>query len=269
MNKIKNIIAIMLFLSGITFLNGCIKGDFDQPPIITPRVDFAANMTLTEFNKYYTDSFPGGGFGVIKQDLIIKGVVISSDEAGNIYKALYLRDNSGSGIYMALNQSPLYTTYKLGQMIYVKCKGLYLGNYKGVTELGYNNAGVIGQIPNTLFSTHLFLDSFPQSPPVPKLTTIPAFTLSAISTLIKLDSVHFATTDTLQPFALPPYGTNRTVIDKNGNSVVIYSSYYATFHNNLVPSGTGSVTAILSYYSNTSSYQLYIRDLNDLKGFNP
>jgi hypothetical protein len=269
MKKINILIILPLFLTGILFLNSCVKGDFDQPPVILPTVNFSANMTLAQLNQYYADSLHSASPVLITKDIIIKGVVISSDESGNIYKSLYLQDTTG-GINVSLNQSPLYTSYKLGQMVYVKCKGLYLGNYKGVPEIGYNISGAIGQIPSSLFSTYLFLDSFPQKPPVPTITTIPAFTKGAISTLIKLDSVHFAPADTMQPFVATgaQYGTDRTIIDKNGNSVVIYSSTYANFATNLVPKGTGCVTAILSYYSGTNKFQLYIRDLNDLSGFN-
>jgi len=95
------------------------------------------------------------------------------------------------------------------------------------------------------------------------------FTLNDISTLIKLDSVHFASADTMQPFVATgaQYGTDRTIIDKNGNQIMIYTSAYANFATNLVPKGTGSIVAILSYYSGSSSYQLYLRDINDVQGF--
>jgi hypothetical protein len=266
MNKISKIIAVLFIVSGIAFLGGCIKeNNFDAPPVITPSAGLTANMTLSEFNQFYIDSL-GSGFGIINRDIIIKGVVIANDESGNIYKSLYLEDNSG-GVNVALDQStpPLYTTYKLGQMVYIKCQGLYLGNYGGTMELGYNNAGVIGRIPSTLIKNHLFLDSFPQNPPVPKLITIPTFTNPALCTLVKIDSVQFATTDVGLPFSLSTASTNRTLQDNYGNSVNLRTSNYASFAAQLVPSGVGSVVGILSNFSGT--WQLYIRDTNDLIGF--
>ncbi len=269
MNKNNKIIILSVFVTAVVLFNACVKGDFDQPPVVMPHTPYPANMTIAQLNKYFTDSLHTPALALITKDIVIQGTVISSDEAGNIYKSLYIEDSTG-GIDIALNQNPLYTSYKLGQRIYVKCKDLYIGNYKGVIELGYNNSGAIGQIPSSLFSSHLYLDSFPGKPPVPKIITIPSFSKDKISTLIKLDSVHFSPADTMQPFVQTgaQYGTNRTVIDKNGNQVVIYTSAYANFATVLVPKGTGCITAILSYYSGSNSYQLYLRDINDVQGFN-
>lgn len=268
MKNIRNYIIGILFITGIISFNSCVKGDFEQPPVILPTVNFAANMTIAELNQYYRDSLHSASPVLVTKDIIIQGKVISSDEAGNIYKSIYIEDSTG-GINIKLDQKEIYNLYKLGQRIYIKCKGLYLGNYKGVPQIGYNNSGSIGYIPATLFSTYIFKDSFPGNPIQPKVMSIPNFTLNDISTLIKLDSVHFAPADTMQPFVIPgtPYGTDRTIIDKNGNQVVIYTSTYANFATRLVPKGTGSIVAILSYYNGTHSYQLYLRDINDVQGF--
>lgn len=264
MNKISKILAVLIFVLGTAFLGGCIKDDnFDTPPVVTPSAGLTANMTLAQFNKFYVDSM-ASGFGLIKSEIIIKGVVVGNDESGNIYKSIYIVDDS-AGVNIALDQASLYTTYKIGQMIYIKCKGLYLGNYGGTMELGYNNAGVIGRIPSALIPAHLFLDSFPQNPPVPKLITIPTFTNAALCTLIKIDSVHFATAEVGQPYSLSTATTNRTLIDQSGNQVILRTSNYATFASTNVPNGTGSIVGVLSNFSGT--WQLYIRDLNDVIGF--
>lgn len=266
MNKISKILAVLIFVLGTAFLGGCIKDDnFDTPPVVTPSAGLTANMTLAQFNKFYVDSM-ASGFGLIKSEIIIKGVVVGNDESGNIYKSIYIVDDS-AGVNIALDQSnpPLANTYKIGQMIYIKCRGLYLGNYGGTMELGYNNAGVIGRIPLALIPAHLFLDSFPQNPPVPKLITIPTFTNAALCTLVKIDSVKFATADIGLPFSISTATTNRILTDLNGNSVTLRTSSFATFAAQPIPGGTGSIVGILSNFSGT--WQLYIRDLNDVIGF--
>jgi hypothetical protein len=263
MNKISKILAVLLLVSGTAFLGGCVKGDFDTPPVITPRAGFPATMTLAQFNKFYVDSL-ASGFGIIKSDIVIKGVVVGNDESGNIYKSIYIEDDS-AGVNIALDRKTLYLNYKIGQMVFIKCKGLYLGNYGGTMELGYDNAGVIGRIPDPLIDGHLFIDSFPQNPPVPKLITIPTFSTAALCTLVKLDSVHFLSTDVGQPYSISTATTNRTLIDQVGNQVVLRTSSFATFAATPVPGGTGSIVGILSNFSGT--WQLYIRDLNDVKGF--
>lgn len=66
----------------------------------------------------------------------IAGQVISDDRSGNIYRELYIQDDSG-GIDLKLGKSSLYSEYKLGQWIYVHCDGLTLGSYEGMPQLGY------------------------------------------------------------------------------------------------------------------------------------
>ena len=99
------------------------------------------------------------------QNMIIGGVVAANDQSGNIYKQIYIQDNTG-GICISLNASELYTTYMVGQTVYIKCNGLSLGNYDSLPELGYNNAGAIGQIPQLSISSYLFLFWLPAESPL-------------------------------------------------------------------------------------------------------
>ena len=71
----------------------------------------------------------------IEQDIIIEGQVISSDASGNIYRSLYIQDNTGA-IEVKIGNSALYNDYKVGQLIYVKCQGLVIGNYGGMLQIG-------------------------------------------------------------------------------------------------------------------------------------
>lgn len=269
MNKISKILSLLFILTGSIFLNGCVKEKFDAPEITAPTPNFSANSTIAVLNQL-SDSFaavvaPNLPFGIINQDLIIEGVVIGNDESGNIYKNLYIQDATG-GIDIALDAPGLYTTYRVGQKILIKCKGLYIGNYGGSPEIGYLYNGGIGRIPAAYINDHLFLDGFPGTPAVPKLMTIAGFTSADRNSLIKLDSVYFMGSDVGQVFGVSTAtATNRTILDKNGNSLVIRTSNYANFAGKYVPSGYGSVTGILSIFNGT--WQFILRDTNDLLGF--
>lgn len=78
-------------------------------------------------------------------DVYIKGKVTSDDEAGNIYKSLFIQDET-SGIELKLNNN-VGLRYKKGSWVYVRLTGLYLGNYRMMLSLGgapsesYNKAG--------------------------------------------------------------------------------------------------------------------------------
>ena len=71
----------------------------------------------------------------ISEDIWIQGQVTSSDKTGNIYREIYLQDETG-GIDLKLGKSSLYSDYKVGQRVYVKCTGLTLGAYNGMPQLG-------------------------------------------------------------------------------------------------------------------------------------
>ena len=71
----------------------------------------------------------------ITEDIWIQGQVTSSDRTGNIYREIYIQDETG-GIDLKLGKSSLYSDYKVGQRVYVKCTGLTLGAYNGMPQLG-------------------------------------------------------------------------------------------------------------------------------------
>lgn len=68
-------------------------------------------------------------------NLWIRGQVISSDVSGNLYRELYIQDETG-GIDLKLGKNSLYSEYRLGQWLYVYCDGLTLGAYNGMPQLG-------------------------------------------------------------------------------------------------------------------------------------
>lgn len=100
-----------------------------RPEIPVPEV----NATIAQLKQLYTT--PGQAV-VVTDDLVIGGQVISSDVAGNVYRSFYIQDNTGA-IEIKIGKSSLYNDYKLGQWVYVKCKGLALGQYGGMLQLGY------------------------------------------------------------------------------------------------------------------------------------
>lgn len=78
--------------------------------------------------------YKNGGL-TIESDIWIKGQVISSDVTGNVYRELYIQDETG-GIDVKVGKSSLYSEFTLGQWVYVYCQGLQLGAYNGMPQLG-------------------------------------------------------------------------------------------------------------------------------------
>ena len=261
MNKIKGIITSFIILTGIAFLAGCVKGDLDTPPVNFPTVDFSANTTIAQLQAMHS----AGATESIDSNIIIKGKIVANDESGMIYKAIYIEDDS-AGIEIPLDQTNLFSTYKLGQRVYIKCKGLALGESYGNLELGYLNGGAIGRIPSYLIPQFIFPDSLPGAVPAPvNLLSTNFANAKNLNRLVKFDNIYFpdsnqifcASTSTFADHAMGNISTS---------SLVLYATPFASYAKDTIPSGTGSVTGILVKFN--TLYEFMIRDLNDLHGFN-
>ena len=261
------LLSIGLLAGFMAIMTGCVKQNFDEPPIVIPHFDSVANATIDTLVKLYgnqTDTL------LITQDIIIKGVIAGNDESGNIYKKFFLQDNT-AGIDVEIDQTSLYTSFKVGQRVFIKCKGLYLGLYGGALELGYPFNGSIGRMPAALMKQHIFADSLPGKKPVPIVLDLlnPPFK-KYINMLVAIPAVRFP--DAGQPFVTGGVTTSRPVgdafgnpITMDGNTLILYTSSYSSFATSLLPQGIGTLQGIFTIYSN--KYEFLVRDLNDLVNF--
>ena len=258
-NKL-NLGLTLILLAGM--MAACVKGDYDTPPINVPTVDFSANYTILKLKQTYTtlDSIEG--------DTIIKGVIIGNDESGNIYKKLIIQDGT-SGIEVNIDRTNMYTEYRLGQRVLIKCKGMYIGDYNGLIQIGYKYNGGIGQLPSILVADHIFKDSLPGKTPEPVTMSIPTTINSSnaakVSTLVKFENVQFVEAGQEYCPQSVSSAINRTLKDDNGKTIVVRNSKYASFASVLMPKGTGTVVGILSVFGGTP--QLTLRDTSDIYGF--
>lgn len=145
-------------------LVGCYE-DFDSVPDrqIFDDTSFEAQfpearyITIAECKEIFTSahgSISGTGensgwndtkYVQVEDDLYIKGKVVSDDEQGNVYKSLYIQDET-SGIEIKLNNN-VGVRFPYGTWVYVRLKDLYIGNYRMMLNIGgapsesYNKAG--------------------------------------------------------------------------------------------------------------------------------
>lgn len=253
----KSLIHLFIFAFLITFFASCVNEEPDVPPINIPYVDFDSNTTLAELKATYT-----GVLDSIEEDIIVQGIVVANDESGNFYKTMVIQDETAA-IELKLDRVNLYTEFKVGQRVYVKCKGMYLGDYNELLQLGYIFENSIGRLPDPMIDSHLFKDSLPGTPPEPELITIAEITEPDMSKLVKIENVHFDETNV--PYSSTTATTNRLVKDDDDNSLLLRTSNYASFAAEIVPEGKGTLVGILSRFG--SDDQFYIRDLNDVIDF--
>jgi hypothetical protein len=258
--KIRNF--LLLAITSAVMMS-CIKKEFDTPPINIPAVDFESNTTIAQLKAMHP--LPGV-VDTIGSDIIIQGIVVANDESGNYYKTLIIQDTS-AGLEIRIDKTSLYNDYKVGQRIYIKCKGLCLGDYGGLTQLGYNVNGVIQRIPETILTQHLFRDSLPGPAPQPITYNINELNNSAIhSTLVRINGITFQEPG-VEFAPQGASGTDRKVEDGAGQTLVVRTSSYASFAGKFTPAGPGDIVGIIGNFNGTP--QLTIRDLSDLKNFDP
>ena len=95
-----------------------------------------------------------------QDDQVIEGVVVCDDRSGNYYQQIALQDATG-GILLRLGSANLYNTYPVGRKLFVKVKGLYLGQYSGTLQLGggidsaYLSQGGVTLLAYNLFDKHI------------------------------------------------------------------------------------------------------------------
>lgn len=130
---------------------------YPEPAAREPVV-MEVNTSIAQLKQLYIDN--GGKAVEIHSRVIIGGQVISSDRSGNIYRDLYIQDETGA-ICVKVGKSSLYSDYQLGQWVYIDCSGLKVGSYSGMPQLGiedesgsgYDTAYIDAQY---LIDTHIF-----------------------------------------------------------------------------------------------------------------
>jgi hypothetical protein len=256
--------AIIATFLGIT---SCVDNKFDFPIENLYNHGLTANINIADLKAKYLNSTVE-----ITQDLIVAGNVCSNDKEGNIFKTLYIQDETG-GLPIVIDQSNISNNYRTGRKVLVKLKGLYLGSYSGLIQLGMapeTGEASPSRIPATLVSEYIVKD-YEVKDIEPETVSIPQLANrdDLIGKLIRINDVQF--TDPNATYATADANTNRAIEDKDGNTVILRNSSYATFALLPMPIGSGSVTAVLSVYvtGSAKTFQLLVRDTADVAFYNP
>jgi hypothetical protein len=235
--------TIFIAVFSTIFIASCVKKEWDEPPVTSIPV---GNIITVENLMDTFNNVP------IKfdQDFSLYGVITADDKSGNLYRNFYLQDATGAILLRTLFSGGLSE----GDSVRVALKGITLTQYSGMMQLDSVNVdkNVIKQ------ATEKFIE--PQTVTMQQVLT----DASLIGKLIKLENVEFATAEVGSTFANAALlqTLNRTLVDCDGNSVIVRTSGYANFANTLLPYGNGSFIAILGVFN--SDKQLYIRRVSDL-----
>lgn len=297
MKKIKFIALAFLALT----LGSCM-GDGYADPDLTEKVPAApyGNNSLREKNvisiadlktQFATIINSDNGYKLIEKDMMIKAVVTGNDVSGNIYNQVSVQDASGA-IIIAINGSGLSGYLPVGQEILVNLKGLYIGSYKKLPQIGGVNTKLsdgslgMGKIERAIWNEHFKIlnpGEADASTVVPeefdrtKLNNLTkeekaafaAYMEANVCKLMTLKKVQFASANGTNVWAPDDTNTSLELIDAetgtriNKNNLVVRNSGYSKFANEVIPQGVFDITGIFTRFGNT--WQIVLRNTDDLK----
>lgn len=271
MSKILNLSTALMLVIFAGMFSAC-KKSFDNPPgPADPAI--VANISIKDLKALHTGS---GAYTMITSDYVISGVVVADDKSGNLYKQLYIQDETGA-LQILLDATNLYGTYPVGRRIFIKCNGLCLSDYNNLMALGVKATvgGLPSQegIPGNLISNYVIGGSL-NNPVVPKLVTFADLTIPSstsqkpwlqpyLGMLIQLDNYAFTDLNaTYSDTSAFKSTQNRDIKNCSNQTLIVRTSAYANFAGVKVPQGRGSIVSIFTAFGTTK--QLLVREPADV-----
>ncbi len=265
MKKYFSIIKFFMLATAFV-LTSCVHDDnYNAPDSSGNCQDLTATITLAAAKNLAQNT-------TITTDAVIEGYVSSTDQSGNIYKTIYIQDdptNPTQGFVLSVDAVSTYASYPQGAKVYVKLKGLAMGTYGGVKQLGYMDNGTFGRIPEKMVPTSILKSCTAKVTITPKVMTLADMKTANdqyIGCLVKVQNAEFDAKVLCSNFAPDGYTVDRQINDPTTSATtrVVRNSNYASFANQKLPSGKGDFIGILSKYNST--YQLFINNVSDVKG---
>lgn len=264
MKKLRNI-ALPLLASLALF--ACEK-DYDAPLLTEPEYTGPeANITIKDLRAQTAVATQDAPV-VLTQEQVLKAVVTANDESGNIFKKIYLEDETGA-IEMEVDQGSVYNYYPVGQTVYIDLKGLSISVYGDEQQLGHPE-GYLYRTPWEEFEKHVIRDGWanPENAKPLELDDISVINADPETykfKLVTLKGVTFQNGGTAIFAPEDSKGQEEAITDAHGNTLVVRTSGYANFAANKLPKGKGNLTGILGRFR--GNWQFTIRTAEDIKDF--
>lgn len=239
----KKLIWCLVIALGLS-ITSCDK-EFDQPPASSIAV--GSIITIDSLKNLYASQ----GEVTFTEDISIYGIVTGDESAGNLYTEAYLQDEARDAFRIELT---------------------FPGGLSQGDELRINMNGTTLAESNG----HLSLIDVDVDDNITKQSTLNPVYADTIdlgdigedweSHLVVIRNVQIASAEMCEPFANgqadPPESFNRTIMDCNGYTVIMRNSGYASFADEIMPSGNGYLTCLVSQYNDDR--QIKVRNPSDM-----
>jgi hypothetical protein len=284
--SMKFITKITPFIALLFFVSACQQEDiFEIPKSLgleenTSLATLISNIESGGKNlvsiAYAKDLMVSGEATEITSDIVIKGYVVSSDSTGNFYKEFYIQDNPiapTAAIRLLIDITDSYNMFNIGREVYVDLKGLYIGEYRtgdGVITIGEldiaNNR--ITNVKEKAIKTHI-LRAATTSEIEPLSVKFSQINDSHVGIMVQVIDVNVASSDLGEPYVDPndSFDTQRTLEACDGFSkktFLLETSAFADFKQDVLPSGTGTIKAVVTKTYNGDNLVLMLNSTEDV-----
>lgn len=231
--------------------SGC-KREFDSPPVHGLPVGSVVDIAQLKAMYQGTPVHFSDTTGAVNT---LYAVVTADEQNGNLYKNVYVQDQTGALCLRLLNSGGLYQ----GDSIRIYLPGTVLSPYNGLMQLDSVD------VDNNVVKQAVNVSVAPTPASISALITDAGPGGNLQGKLVLLSGVQFTDSSGQLTWADPigQQSLNRDIQDCNGNATIVRSSGYANFAGQNLPVGKGSFTGIASWFG--SAPQLLIRNINEVQ----
>lgn len=285
MKRLRYIIMVMV----ATLMASCMGSDYAAPGLDPDNAPWGNNeitetnvVSIADLKARYASTIASNGYVKIEEDMQIKGVVTGNDYAGNIYQQIPVQDETGA-LVVGVSASALHGFLPEGQEILIDLKDLYIGGYGEQCQIGsvYTSPNTgktgIGRMDRYTWQKHFRLigeadvakaDALAEDFDPSKMTDASYMEANA-GKLMTIRRVSFLNADGKSVFA-PDDGSvaltsncaNRALKEYSSKNIVVRTSTYADFAQEIIPEGTKDIKGIFTRYYDT--WQILLRSTDDI-----
>lgn len=281
----KLIIFLLAIVTSISFTSCVEDGDFEVPNNLGAEENKALQTLLNAVTAGNVNEisianlkglFVNGQVTEITSDIFVKGYVTSSDKSGNFYKEFFIQDspsNPTAAIKVVTEFVDSYNKFNFGREVYINLKGLYIGEVRsgdGVIAIG-GDRNIDDEVENLSITKtqEVILRSATTEEIVPLNVTFSQINNSHVGMFVKIDNAHFPTNLAGKTYvdADDQFDTQRTLESCDGfgySNFILETSAFASFKFMVLPSGGGSISAVVSKTFNGSDLVLALNSVEDV-----
>lgn len=284
MNTIKKLQNAFFAAMALFSINSCVNDDDWSLPPVECNNAWTTNLTMDEL--FAMADAANGEILSFTEEKILEGYVVSSDSTGNFFKTLSIQnklENPTRGLQVEMDRSNLYTNFPLGAKIQINLIGLNVAYDRGMLKIGEtyedNNGNIrVGRMMDAKINGRVkkTCEEIKFAKPVVYENIKEVMDKGVFNTLVTIKNVQFDNAELGKVYAETNQTVDRILTDDKNNKIKLRNSGYASFADEILPEGSGSITVVLNGYDQNvdgtlspSEYQLYIRSTKDVQFDNP